>query len=204
MRKIGLTAQETLLKVFVLWVKPYISTYREPVRRGTPRGNPIGLSRSKYFWAHLQALHGPFTLDDLIIAYHKGNWEKLGVSEASNATLRYWRLENDFTKVASIATRDFADHMVSEIVFLAGDISKWVQQLAFCEAVVFLKGFALTRNPLVRAIEHSIEDLIDLRKIEQPKNYLAAYEVLVDWAGECGLEIGPAQKIIRGWKDLLC
>jgi hypothetical protein len=92
-------------KIFEAWVTPRLPN-QEPERVGVPRGEPIGLSKKKFYAAQAQVLHfksGLFTLADLA--------ELSGVSPVQ---MRVWRTEKEFKKAAEEATRNFIEYLSEE------------------------------------------------------------------------------------------
>jgi hypothetical protein len=91
-------------KVWEAWAAPRLAKHQDPERVGTPRGEPIGLSRKKYHAVQTQVLHSKlFSLADLAKE-----------SEVSPVQIRVWRTEAEFRKAVEEATRDFLQYLSEE------------------------------------------------------------------------------------------
>lgn len=91
-------------KVWEAWATPRLAKHQDPERVGTPRGEPIGLSKKKYHAVQTQVLHSKlFSLADLAKE-----------SEVSPVQMRVWRTEAEFKKAVEEATRDFIQYVSEE------------------------------------------------------------------------------------------
>jgi len=91
-------------QVFEGWAKPRLASHQDPERLGTPRGEPVGLSKKKFWAAQAQVLYSKlFPLKDLAKE-----------SEVSPVQIRVWRTEGEFKKAMEEATRDFLQYLSEE------------------------------------------------------------------------------------------
>lgn len=96
--------KERLFSLFEEFSGPVLASYEEPTRAGTPKGDPIGLSRQKYYAAALQLLHGPYSVKELA--------EKAGVS---HDVLRKWRTEVPFMIACNDLENEFALFVIRKL-----------------------------------------------------------------------------------------
>ena len=75
------------------WVAQRTGAYREPVKKGTSRGDPVGLSRKKYEAAQMMVFY-PTSMQIKEIA------RKIGVADG---VLRTWRTQAEFQRAMSEA-----------------------------------------------------------------------------------------------------
>jgi hypothetical protein len=87
------------------WLSQYIREHGEPTRAGTPRGEPVGMSRRKRRAAMLTILHSK-TFGLRLLS------RLAGVSEGF---LRVWRTEDEFKSVAKDTCKEFATHIINTI-----------------------------------------------------------------------------------------
>jgi len=99
------TYTELAIRVAESWITEEFKRYREPTRKNTPKGDPIGLSKTKYRAALYMVLY-PNSLKVKEIA------EIVGVS---HDVLRSWRTQKDFKKAISDACRDFGTMIADEL-----------------------------------------------------------------------------------------
>jgi hypothetical protein len=99
---------DVAVKVARLWAQQIKQRYTEPVRPGTPKGDPIGLSLPKYEAALLQVLH-PNRLRLREIA------KMVGVSEG---VLKFWRTETEFLEVVRQTSVIFGEAIANTIIRL--------------------------------------------------------------------------------------
>ena len=162
MRRPGfsITIRRLLLGIWPGWAAPLIMDYREPRRAGTPHGEKIGLSRSKYYCALLQALHGPFSLPELSKASVLAKFSTIKGVEltgASTALMKLWRTEERFRDEADKASRSFAEVLLQEVQrYTDKDDFK---ALYLLEALAILPGFNMVDNKLVKVISNNPEYL---------------------------------------------
>ena len=86
------------------WIDSEMNKYSEPVRAGTPKGDPIGLSRVKYNAALLHVLYPTIKI--------KGIAEMVGVS---NGVLMVWRTEEIFKEAINRACLDLGKKIAQSI-----------------------------------------------------------------------------------------
>jgi len=140
-----------LLGIWAAWAVPLVLGYQEPKRAGTPHGEKIGLSRSKYFCALLQALHGPFGLPNLSKSSFEINLKGLELHGASLELLNKWRTEKGFRDVGETASHDFAEIMLQEVKS-SFEKEDYVKGLCLFEALMMM--------PAVNSIKNRLNELV--------------------------------------------
>jgi hypothetical protein len=111
-------------KVWEAWAAPRLAKHQDPERVGTPRGEPIGLSKKKYHAVQTQVLHSKlFSLAELAKE-----------SEVSPVQIRVWRTEAEFKKAVEEATRDFVQYL-SEEALKAWYDEQLINTLLYCLAM---------------------------------------------------------------------
>lgn len=155
-----------LLRIFSVWAKPLVMNYREPRRAGTPHGEKIGLSRSKYFCALLQALHGPFSVPELSVASFSANFEGVKLTGASTVLMKLWRTEVQFRDVAEAASQDFAKIMLQEVQHCI-DEDDYIKGSCLLEGLAIFPGFGVVENKLVKIIANNPEFLSCYNEIRE-------------------------------------
>jgi len=211
--RFSVTVRRLLLRLFFVWAEPWIKAYQEPKREGTPKGEKIGLSRSKFACALLQSLHGPFSLPELSQASFELKYIKgLNLTGASTALMKSWRTEKRFQDKANYASQNFSNFMIAQLIKHS---SEDIIQLLLSEALVLLPGFDITDNMLIDEIKSLIK-LID--KFEQSNShgqlkiyyktldkYLFIYGNIIDMIKEYSLsnEIKQLEnKVMNGMGDI--
>ena len=86
------------------WINSEMNKYSEPVRAGTPKGDPIGLSRVKYNAALLHVVYPTFKIKEIA--------EIVG---ASDNVLRVWRTEKIFKEAIDRACKDLGELIARSI-----------------------------------------------------------------------------------------
>jgi len=98
--------QQEAIKFVTTWAQRAMDRqFEEPIRKGTPKGDPIGPSRKKYHAALLMPLH-PKCLNLKAIA------DMVGTSEN---VIRVWRTQEGFKKMVSEAHRWIAEVIAETI-----------------------------------------------------------------------------------------
>lgn len=90
--------KQLLVKIFQVWVSDRLASYQEPTREGTPKGSPIGFSKTKFYAANLMILH---EFDVLSLA------EIAKKAQTSHALIRKWRTEKQFNNLAYYSYKEF-------------------------------------------------------------------------------------------------
>jgi hypothetical protein len=104
--------KDSVAEVVDKWAKSIVSTYEEPVRTGTPKGEPIGLSKKKRYAALLSVGYPRlFSLKD--IAEKSGN---------SVALVRKWRTEGAFLGAIEDAYDLFTEMYINTLQRVMADI----------------------------------------------------------------------------------
>jgi len=149
--------KEVLLSSFRFWAEYQIKTYQEPKRAGTPKGEKIGLSRSKYACALLQSLYGPFNLAELSKISFSFKIKGIKINGASPGLIKLWRTEDQFREVANQASKDFADKILMDILFLGHDL---FLRIIHIQALILLSGFDIANNILINELKKYIKEHI--------------------------------------------
>jgi hypothetical protein len=97
--------REEIIKTVASWAMDAKNRYNEPVRKGTPKGDPIGFTSKKYQAALLMVLY-PQCLQLNEIA------KLAGVSEG---VLRVWRTQNAFKRSVEDATKILGETLAEEM-----------------------------------------------------------------------------------------
>jgi hypothetical protein len=152
----------TALHLAKLWAKKRLKEYKEPERRGTAKGDPIGFSKKKYHAALLMTLYPQiFGLKDIAREV-----------KASYGMLRLWRTEDQFKKAVENGCRDFAEFLTHGVENLADEFSlsllgKWQGEKAEEDNLVdYLGGIVcilpylnfLVSEPVIGFLGHRIHD----------------------------------------------
>lgn len=87
-----------------VWIESDVARYPEPSRAGTPKGQPIGLSRKKYETALVMVLHPALKLKEIA--------EIAGVSEG---VLKVWQTQGPFKQAVSSGCKAVG-FLISEII----------------------------------------------------------------------------------------
>lgn len=150
-----------MLTIFRSWAEPQMAAYRQPSRRGTPKGHKIGLSWSKKYSALIQSLHGPMSIPELCDAL-----ENMAEFRISPALMKLWRTEGQFRDVANQATREFADCLLQEVQRCLEE-DNHIKGLFLLEVLVNLPVFKIIRDRLVEVICNSPEYLTCLIEVTE-------------------------------------
>jgi len=146
-------------KVWDAWAAPRFAKHQDPERVGTPRGEPIGLSKKKFHAAQTQVLHSKlFSLADLAKE-----------SEVSPVQMRVWRTEAEFKKAMEEATKDFHQYL-SEEALKAWHEEKRFDTLLYCLAMQkdgLLTLFFKWNKEADNIFNHLIKNINDVSNYEQ-------------------------------------
>lgn len=191
--RFSVSIKRLLLELFAQWAVPFITAYREGGRAGVRKGEKIRLSRSKYFCALLQALHGPLSLSELSRASFLIDLKEINVTGASTDLISKWRTEKQFRDEAEKASRDFPDALLSKILhyeYNFDDLKDLTFVSILIEALILLPGFNIADNLLLDEINKLILQTGDFEAINDPKEngviiqtldrYLTIYAYIVD------------------------
>jgi hypothetical protein len=150
---------EFLLKIFETWIADRLASYQEPSRKGTPKGSPIGFSKTKFYAANLMVLH---ELGFLPLA------EIAKKVSTSHELIRKWRTEKKFQDHAYYAYSDFKEYIEDQALlcfdnwspdceryFAALDMFKWGS--TFFKVKLTAKFLAKVKN---KDLEQSIIDWV--------------------------------------------
>lgn len=89
--------------LFTAFVKKQVAEYKQPERKGVPKGERIGLSKKKYEVSL-------YMVTDL---QHRDIKDRTGVSES---LIRKWRTEDDFRKQLERNQKQFASYVINAIL----------------------------------------------------------------------------------------
>jgi hypothetical protein len=125
---------EILEALFRDWVAPKMETYRH---------HPGPLPPERYYLALMQALHGPYSLPEIVERAQVG---------VSHGLLKVLRGTPPFREIAREAARDFAEFVGQRIL----EASNLIERLVLSELIVMLPGFDLAANPILESLKHGL------------------------------------------------
>jgi hypothetical protein len=96
--------KRTLLLNFII---DRLSNYKEPTRKGVPKGDPIGMSYSKYLICLVMLYN--FPLKDII----KQAKDITRLADISYGLLRKWRTEPNFKEMYEKNCHDFTEYFIT-------------------------------------------------------------------------------------------
>jgi hypothetical protein len=127
---------EILEALFRDWVAPRMEAYRQ---------SPGPLPPERYYLALMQALHGPYSLSEIVERAQVG---------VSHGLLKVLRGTPPFREIAREAARDFADSVGQRI--LETSPRSLIERLVLSELLVILPGFDLGANPVLESLKHGL------------------------------------------------
>ncbi|OGR28706.1 MAG: hypothetical protein A2139_06190 [Desulfobacca sp. RBG_16_60_12] len=136
--------REELKTAFYQWVQPRLDSYEEPSRIGVHRGDPIGLSKQKYFAAQAQVLHSKFTLAEIA--------DVVGVKPVQ---VRVWRTQMVFNQVAQEALEDFKNYLFGNFLNWEADTDKFFKKM-LCLSTIPDSGKFINKQITSTVREHLI------------------------------------------------
>jgi len=138
------------------FIRSKFDKYREPERKGIPRGEKIGFSKKKFYASLLMLLN-----------YKQSKIaDKVGIS---HSLLRKWNTEKEFKEQVDKNCYEFIDFIYSTIdIYVirilegssAEDLDKMISKLYFDFSDGFVYGFKL-RNGIRKMIEDTINEIIE-------------------------------------------
>ena len=134
--KLTTVQREILESLFQDWAAPKLEAYRQ---------NPGPLPPGRYYLALMQALHGPYSLPEIVERAQVG---------VSHGLLKVLRGTSPFRKVAQEAARDFAVFVARRI--LETSPRSLIERLVLSELAVILPGFDLADNPILESLKHGL------------------------------------------------
>jgi hypothetical protein len=125
---------EILNALFQNWAAPKMEAYRQ---------HPGPLPPGRYYLALMQALHGPYSLPEIVERAQVG---------VSHGLLKVLRGTSPFREIAREAAKDFADFVGQRIL----EASNLIERLTLSELLVMLPGFDLAANPILESLKHGL------------------------------------------------
>jgi hypothetical protein len=132
--KLTTVQREILESLFQDWAAPKLEAYRQ---------NPGPLPPGRYYLALMQAVHGPYSLPEIVERAQVG---------VSHGLLKVLRGTSPFQEIAREAAKDFANFVGWRIL----GASSIIERLVLSELLVILPGFDLAANPALEALKHAI------------------------------------------------
>uniref|UniRef100_A0A7C5AL74 Uncharacterized protein n=1 Tax=Desulfobacca acetoxidans TaxID=60893 RepID=A0A7C5AL74_9BACT len=132
--KLTTVQREILESLFRDWAAPKMEAYQQ---------HPGPLPPGRYYLALMQALHGPYSLPEIVERAQVG---------VSHGLLKVLRGTPPFREIAREAARDFANFVGWRIL----EASSIIERLVLSELLVILPGFDLAGNPIMESLKHGL------------------------------------------------
>jgi len=136
--KLTTVQREVLDALFQDWAAPRMEAYRQ---------NPGPLPPGRYYLALMQALHGPYSLPEIVERAQVG---------VSHGLLKVLRGTPPFRQVAREAAKDFADFVAERILTTCHH--SLIERLVISEILAVLPGFDLADNQVLEALKHAMAE----------------------------------------------
>jgi hypothetical protein len=108
-------AKENAIEVVRRFEKEWMKFYREPSRKGVPKGDLIGMFEKKWRAVSYMVLHPPLSLKEVASL----------VDNVSYAQLRQWKIQDVFNKVSEKAAELFSKVLIENIESTLADTDFW-------------------------------------------------------------------------------